>query len=41
MDGERETVPFLKEMLAEEKEQPMMCQHPFQHSVESALDFQC
>ena len=38
MDGERETVSFLKELLAE-KEQPMMCQHPFQHPIESALGF--
>jgi len=39
MDGERETIPFLKEILAEEKEQPMMCEHPFQHPIESALGF--
>ena len=39
IDGEREIVTFLKEILAEEKEQPMMCQHPFQHPVESALGF--
>ena len=38
MDGERETIPFLKEILAEEKEQLMMCQHPFQHPIESAFD---
>jgi len=41
MDGEREIVPFLKEILAEEKEQPIMYQHPFQHLVESALGFRC
>ena len=37
MVRERERVPFLKEILAEEKEQQMMCQHP----VESALGFRC
>jgi len=41
MDGEREIVPFLKEILANEKEQSMICQHPFQHPVESALGFRC
>ena len=41
MDGEENTVAFLKETLAEEKEQPMMCQHLFQHLVESTLDFRC
>ena len=40
MNGEEDMVPFLEEALAEEKEQPMMCQHLFQHLVESALDFQ-
>ena len=39
MNGEGNIVPFLKETLAEEKEQPMMCQYLFQHLVESALDF--
>ena len=41
MNGEGNTVPFLEETLAEEKEQPMMCQHLFQHLVELALDFRC
>ena len=41
MNGEGNIVPFLEEPLAEEKEQPMMCQHLFQHLVESALDFRC
>ena len=41
MNGEENTVPFLEEALTEEKEQPMMCQHVFQHLVESALDFRC
>ena len=40
MNGKESTVPFLKETLAE-KEQPMMCQHLFQHLVELALDFRC
>jgi len=39
MNGEENIVPFLEETLAEE--QPMMCQHLFQHLVESALDFRC
>ena len=39
MNGEGNTVPFLEETLAEEMEQPMMCQHFFQHLVKSALDF--
>ena len=39
MNGEENTVPFLEEALAEEKEQPMMCQHLFKCLVESALDF--
>ena len=39
MNGEKDIVPFLEEALAEEKEQPMTCQHLFQHLVESALDF--
>ena len=29
MNGEGNTVPFLEETLAEEKEQPMMCQYFF------------
>ena len=41
MNGEEDIVPFLKEALAEEKEQPMMCHHLFQHLVELALDFRC
>ena len=41
MNGEEDTVTFLEEALAEEKEQPMICQHLFQHLVELALDFQC
>jgi len=40
MNGEEDIVPFSEDALAEEKEQPMMCQHLFQHLVESALDFQ-
>ena len=39
MNGEEDMIPFLEEALAEEKEQLMMCQHLFQHLVESALDF--
>ena len=39
MNGEENTVPFLEETLAKEKEQPMMCRYLFQHLVESALDF--
>ena len=39
MNGEGNIVPFLEKTLAEEKEQSMMCQHLFQHLVESALDF--
>ena len=41
MNGEENTVPFLEETLAKEKEQPMMCRYLFQHLVESALDFRC
>ena len=41
MNGEGNIVPFLEETLAEEKEEPMMCQHLFQYLVESALDFRC
>ena len=41
MNGEGNTVPFMEETLAEEKDQAMMCQHLFQHLVESALDFRC
>ena len=41
MNGEGNTVPFLEETLAEEKEQLMMCQHLLQHLVELALDFRC
>ena len=41
INGEENTVPFLEEALVEEKEQPMMCQHLFQHLVEWALDFRC
>ena len=41
MNGKGNTVPFLEETLAEEKEQLMMCQHLFQCLVESALGFQC
>jgi hypothetical protein len=37
VDNEESKVPFLNEALAEEKEQPMMCQHLFQCLVESAL----
>ena len=39
-NGEVNMVPFLEEALVEEKEQPMMCQHLFQQSFESALNFQ-
>jgi len=39
MNGKGNTVLFLEETLAEEKEQLMMCQHLFQYLVESALDF--
>ena len=41
MNVEEDMVPFLEEALAEEKEQPMMCQYLFQHLVESVLDFRC
>ena len=41
MNGEGNTIPFLKETLAKEKEQPMMCQHLFQCLVESAVAFRC
>ena len=37
MNGEGNIVPFLEETLVQEKEQPMMYQHLFQHVVESAL----
>ena len=40
MNGEEDTIPFLKEALAEKKEQ-LMCQHFFQHLVESTQDFRC
>ena len=39
INGEVNTIPFLEEALVEEKEQPMMCQHLFQQSFESALGF--
>ena len=39
INGEVNIVPFLEEDLVEEKEQPMMCQHLFQQSFESALSF--
>ena len=41
LNGEGTIVPFLEGTLPEEKEQPMMCQHLFQHLVESAMDFRC
>ena len=37
INDEVNTIPFLEEALAKEKEQSMMCQYLFQHSVESAL----
>ena len=40
INGEVNTAPFLEEALVEEKEQPMICQHLFQQSFESALGFQ-
>jgi hypothetical protein len=41
MMNNKNQVLFLNEALAEEKEQPIMCQHHFQHLVGSALDSQC